>query len=82
MSCVVCDDIGTAEILPKHLMFDNLRIILNADFRSVKVSLKPLEGYNFSEDYLHCPFCYKKLSEIKSFYFLLEEKCDHTSLSN
>jgi hypothetical protein len=57
-------------------MFDNLRIILNADFLSIKVSPSPIggKGKTFIEDYIHCPFCFQKLPQVKTFNFLLEEK--------
>jgi hypothetical protein len=74
--CLVCSKNKTAEINSSHLMFDNLRNILNADFKSVKVSLSHLEGigYNFVEDYINCPNCFCQLPKLKTFYFLLEEK--------
>ena len=74
MSCVVCSNESPAEIKRTHLMFDNLRNILNTDFYSITISLKPIEGYNFFEDYIDCPFCFQRLTEIKTFYYLLEEK--------
>ncbi len=76
MSCVVCRNEGEEEIKRTHLMFDNLRNILNADFYLIKVSLQEIkgEGRAFIEDYINCPFCFQKLPEIKQFFFSLEEK--------
>src|SRR3989339_293691 len=75
MSCVVCRNENCAEIDRSHLMFDNLRNILNTDFTSIKISLQKIKGKGkiFIEDYIHCPFCYEKLPEVKTFIFLIKE---------
>lgn len=75
MSCVVCRNENCAEIDRSHLMFDNLRNILNSDFTSIKISLQKIKGKGkiFIEDYIHCPLCYEKLPEAKTFIFLIKE---------